>query len=245
VDAILRPGLHEYFRSAQATLPLVIYEVSCWLTMPADMSPVASTTSAAPDFGSRRPSEPPFMTIAFIQSVEFVGLPHSLATPSDPTRDANATLPATVSYTMADPWGVCYSSPSAISSRFSALSYHTYSTAPESDHSPSSGRLLMRHTIAADKGRSASSQARSPGRCVRDATVSVGGVGNAEATTPRGARGVTNPATLPTERFGIYVDGEYYGPFAYASITPCVAPGDSEPLVLPLRTFFPIEGTGE
>ena len=123
---------------------------------------------------------------------------------------------------MADPWGVCYSSPSVISSRFSALSYHTYSHAPEADHSPASGRLFMRHTLGADKGRSASSQSRSPGRYVRDATVSVGGVGSAEAITPRATRGVTNPATSPTERFGIYVDGDYYGPFAYASITPCV-----------------------
>jgi len=97
----------------------------------------------------------------------------------------------------------------------------------------------MRSTMASDKGRSGAAT-RAPSRYVRTATIGVGSTGVTESLTPRSVRG--GSVTPAVDRFGLYVDGEYYGPFAYATIAPCVAPGDSEPLKLPLQTFFPLQG---
>ena len=48
------------------------------------------------------------------------------------------------------------------------------------------------------------------------------------------------------ERFGLLVDGEYYGPFAHVHIGPCLLPGTSEAISLPLATFFRIDdGTAD
>mgnify|MGYP001310595537 CR=1 FL=1 len=43
------------------------------------------------------------------------------------------------------------------------------------------------------------------------------------------------------ERFGVLVDGEYYGPFAQVQLVPCVVPGETAQLALPVRTFRPVE----
>ena len=49
------------------------------------------------------------------------------------------------------------------------------------------------------------------------------------------------PPTNPNQRFSLYIDGELYGPFAHVVLTPCVAPNESAPITMPIRTFFPIE----
>jgi hypothetical protein len=149
------------------------------------------------------------------------------------------TLPASL-FVLTLPAVLCllqYASPTSVNARFGALSFHTFST--ETAHCPTSGRLQMRCAIASDKGRAAAS--RAPHRYVGAASLSAW-VGGADAVaTPRMPRGGGVSAAMPSERFGLYVDGQYYGPFAHATIQPCTAPGHSEPLSLPVRTFFPIE----
>ena len=144
---------------------------------------------------------------------------------------------AHVSYTMADPWSVSYTTPCTLSARFASLSFHTFSSGTStgtsgtgSMHSPSAGRLQMRCAMAAEKGR----PARAPHRYVNAVTIQSSPSLDAP-NTPRTARGT------PHESFGLYADGEYYGPFAFAMVSPCVVPGSSEPLTMPVRTFFPLE----
>ena len=76
-------------------------------------------------------SQAPFITVAFSCGVEVV----LVGGGGGDGGGANLT----VQYTMADPWGVAYSSPATLSGRFTALSFANFSS--ETGHSPSSGRL--------------------------------------------------------------------------------------------------------
>lgn len=223
----LRALLNDYLRSATASMPIRLFEVSCWLTPPADAGARGSRAN-------QKPAEPPFLTIAFAQSVELV----AAAGAAEPLA-SGAGLPIAVSYTMADPWGVPYPTATTINARFSALSMHTFSLEPF--HAPSSGRLQMRCTMAAkDKSTAAAAAAaaRSPQRHIVAATITSGldALGADGAQTPRTARGA--------EKFGLLVDGEYYGPFAHMQVRACCVPGSSEPLTLPIATFFRIGDDG-
>ena len=233
--APLRSCLCDYLRSATAALPLKLFEVACWLTPPMSAGSSSGFLSPdAPSSSSKRPAEPPFITIAFGQSVEVVG--------SNGTSQREASAEAggvnvCVSYTMSDPWGVSYPTPTTIAARFNSLSMHTHSIDPF--HSPSSGRLQLRCSLSATSSAKAS---RSPLRYVKTATVSAGrDLAGADSTTPRLQ---TRPGSAGMERFGLLVDGEYYGPFAYVHISQCVVPGSSEAISLPLMSFFPI-GDGD
>lgn len=136
-------------------------------------------------------------------------------------------ISATVTYALADPRGVAEQSATTIATRFSTISMHTFSTeAPH--HSPSSGRLQLRCGLARPGGRTGEAL---PLRYVKTASISAGPV-SSMPSTPRSAPG--------QERFGLLVDGEYYGPFAQVRVAPCVVPGEAEPLTLPICTIFPV-----
>ena len=82
---------------------------------------------------------------------------------------------------------------------------------------------------------------RAPHRYVR--TAAIGAVAGSSAAdgkpSPRGAA-----VAGSSERFGVLVDGDYYGPFTYALVVPCnTEPGNTEPLALPLTTFSPVSPT--
>ena len=100
----------------------------------------------------------------------------------------------------------------------------------------------MRCSLAASSSRST----RAPLRYVQSASVSAGCAASTEGLgapkTPRG--GVAERAATGEHRFGLLVDSEYYGPFAHVAITPCVVPGTSENVTLPLGTFFHIDEDG-
>jgi hypothetical protein len=226
--APLRACLTDYFRTATSLLPVKIFEASCWLVPPADGASTRRTAEQAPS-----------ITIAFAQSLEVVAI-----APASTEAGAPASVDASVAYTMADPWGVPYPTPTTITARFAGLSMHSFSTEPF--HSPSSGRLQLRTAIASEKGgkstaaAAAAAAARSPLRYIVSATISAGrdasSDGAAPPPTPRG--GPRN------ERFGLLVDGEYYGPFAHVQVAPCVVPGSAEPIALPLTTFFRVGDEG-
>ena len=137
--------------------------------------------------------------------------------------------------------GVEYPTPSTIAGRFASLGWHTYSSS-EPFHSPASGRLQMRCCLTSQKGDKGGGKA--PMRYVKQSAIHAGanaGLGGAGAQDgslmPRTPR---TPSGARDERFGLLVDGEYYGPFAYCHVSPCVVPGSSEQISLPLATFFPI-----
>ena len=111
--APLQQSLAHYFTGAHSVLQLQLWNIRCWLSLPGDGS---------------SPSDAPFVSFAFCQSVEV-----QLASAGDAGRDL------TVTYTVADPWGVSYNSSAGISGRFSALSFASWSSDPL--HLPSSGRL--------------------------------------------------------------------------------------------------------
>ena len=71
--APLRACLSDYLRSATASLPIKLFEARCWLTPPPEES-VGGGSSNGPSW------EPPFITIAFAQSVELVGAAQSTST---------------------------------------------------------------------------------------------------------------------------------------------------------------------
>ena len=276
-DAPLRRTLTEYFRSARSTLPVVLFEVACWLTPPAD-TPASSragsqgsqvpTAAAAATAGcgasgmatsSARPGEAPFITIVFSSSVEVVAaadrplVEQSMSNVSSAAREGSLNkdggVPLSVTYQMADPWGVAYTQLTSLAARFSSLSLHTFSDEPPL-HFPSSGRLQMRASVTA-------ARTRSPCRYITTATISAGREATATARPapvdsdrPAGGSLARMPsrqqqlAAPATERFGLFVDGEYYGPFAYAQVSPCCVPGQSEPISLPLGTFFAMDDGG-
>ena len=245
-EAPMRACLTEYLRSAQACLPLMIYEVALWLTPPSDALTASAPHSASPS--SKRPTEPPFLTVAFCQSLELVpALPTGGASAAEPAVSAGkgeaSGVLAHVVYSMADPWGVTYGTPTVMTARFAGLGFHSH--AADSAHCPSDGRLQMRCTIAGGgTSRSAAASVRSPHRYVRSASIAAG-VGAAGAdpglVSAKGAgRGGATLRDSGADRFGVLVDGEYYGPFAYALVSPCHANNESEQLSLPLSTFFPV-----
>ena len=226
-SAPLRACLNDYLRSATTSLPLRLFEVSCWLTPPAES---ARSSGSSGRSSMSKAVEPPFLTIAFAQSIELVGASGA----AEPIA-SGAGLPIAVSYTMADPWGVPYPTASTITARLTALSMHTY--AHEPFHSPSSGRLQMRCTVAT-KAAAASAARSSPSRHITSATISSG----LDALGADG--GQQAPRTPRGERFGLLVDGEYYGPFAHVQVGACFVPGSSEQLTLPIATFFRIGDDG-
>ena len=68
-----------------------LFEAQCWVSPP-------STTAGTH-------AEPPFLTVAFCSSVELV----------QPGGGADGGgVPLAIQFTMADPWGVAYSSPTSI-----------------------------------------------------------------------------------------------------------------------------------
>ena len=220
--APLRATLTDYFRASRACLQVRLFEVACYTAAPPPPPSAASAVSM------KRPTDAPFVTLVFGQSVEVVSVGG---------RDESGGPPvgATVCYTMSDPWGVPYQTPTTVAGRFACLSWHTFSSAPF--HSPASGRLQMRCGLAT---KSAPASSKPPMRYADTASVHAGlgaGLGGAQdgSLTPRTPRGGGQDG-----KFGLLVDGEYYGPFAYCHIAPCTAPGTSEQLSLPLATFFPI-----
>ncbi|KAL1504666.1 hypothetical protein AB1Y20_008446 [Prymnesium parvum] len=199
----------EYFMTANATLHLKLWNLQCWLTTP----------------DSSGPSEPPFVTFAFCESVECV-----LSSGSESSgRDLSVT------YTVADPWGVAYNCAAAMNGRFSSLSFANWSTDPV--HLPSSGRLQMRCNASTLSGK-ATRTSENPLRYIKSASITAGNSllsGLAvDAKTPR------RQGTM-SERFMMQVDGQPHGPFACVQISPCIPPGGTEPISLPISTFFPIE----
>lgn len=230
----LRMCVTELLRSATAVLPIKLFEVACWLTHPTASS--ADTTNSS---SSKRPSEAPFLTIAAGQSVEVVsaaGQPGSI-----PGEAGGSSVSADVSYTMADPWGVSYPTSTRIKARFNALSFHTHCVEPF--HSPSSGRLQMECRLAS--ASNAKSQP-TPLRYIKVATITAGRDGVQDgppSSRPQRSLGSAG-GNSSGDRFGLLVDGEYYGPFSHAHISPCVVPGTSQVLTLPICTFFPIDSDG-
>jgi hypothetical protein len=108
-EAPLLGCLTEYLRSAQAILPIVLFEVSCWVTSPPSISPTSSAngTINASTASTKLPTEPPFLTIAFCESLEVVAAPLApggQAAEGGSVRDP--LLSMTVTYTMSDPRGV-------------------------------------------------------------------------------------------------------------------------------------------
>ena len=92
----------------------------------------------------------------------------------------------------------------------------------------------MRCSLASGGG--GAKAVRAPLRYVKSASVSALGGSDSGYATPR--------RLAADERFGLLVDGEYYGPFAHAQIAPCVMPGSSETISLPVMSFFPIDDDG-
>jgi hypothetical protein len=233
----LRACVTELLRSATAVLPIKLFEVACWLSHPPASSSLSGDGAASSS--AMRPSEAPFLTVAVGQSIEVVS---AAAQPGAAASEAGGGgVSVGVSYTMADPWGVSYPTSTRIKARFSALSFHTHCVAPF--HSPSSGRLQMECRVAST---SAGKAQPSPLRYVKAATISSGrdgvqdGLPSSRLQRNPGAAGGNSGA----ERFGLLVDGEYYGPFSHAQIAPCVVPGTSQVLTMPICTFFPIESDG-
>jgi len=140
-----------------------------------------------------------------------------------------------VTYTVADPWGVAYNCAAAMNGRFSSLSFANWSTDPV--HLPSSGRLQMRCNASTLSGK-ATRTSENPLRYIKSASITAGNSllsGLAvDAKTPR------RQGTM-SERFMMQVDGQPHGPFACVQISPCIPPGGTEPISLPISTFFPIE----
>ena len=235
-QAPLREALDDYYRGARAVLPLKLFEARCYLAPP------------------RAAEEKPFVTIAFCGSVEV-----QLA------AAAGEGQALAVEYSLGDPWGVeCardaanrrppaartdrahrpslnphpharfgrYASPMSIGARFSSLSFSTFGLEPL--HSPASGRLQMRcaHTTPNSKGTPSG-----PLRHVMRAKISCGAAALGDVKSPATPRAKAAAA----ERFSILVDGEWYGPFAHVELAPCVRPGSSEALTLPLATFIPVD----
>jgi len=215
--APLQQTIFDYFSTAHASLDLKLWNLQCWLN---------------PPDGSGGAADAPFVTFAFCGSVECV-----LVGGGDSSgRDL------TVSYTVADPWGVEYNNAAVISGRFSALSFSAWSTDPV--HLPSSGRLQMRcNASALTGGKSAGKAFESPLRHIKAASITAGASAAPTAAADGGKtpRATTRPAASNGERFVMLVDGEPYGPFACVQIAPCVPPGGKEAITLPVSTFFPIE----
>ncbi len=248
-EAPLRACLTEYLRSAHASVPIALFEVGLWLSPPPDALTASGSNPSA--LATARPAEPPFLTVAFCASLEVIpplptgggaGAAEASAGAGKGDPSGGAQL-AHVVYSLADPWGIAGAAPATMAARFASLSFHTHAT--DTGHCPSDGRLQMRCAVAGATGRSAAQPTRTPHRYVRTAAIGAG-AGSAAVDPSMGAgkpAGRGAAAAAGTERFGVLVDGEYYGPFAYALVTPCVAPGDSEPLTLPLTTFFPVPPT--
>ena len=227
-EAPLRACLAEYLRSAHAAVPLVLFEVSLWLITPPEIAKAISERDTSA-LSAPRPGEPPSLTVAFCASLEVVAAADAPAG-TGKSESSGTALPAHLVYNLIDPLGVEGAGLTAMTARFASLSFHTHAT--DMWHCPSDGRLQMRYAVA---GRS--QPTRAPHRYVR--TAAIGAVASSSAAdgkpSPRGAA-----VAGSSERFGVLVDGEYYGPFTYALVVPCIAPGDTEPLTLPLTTFFPL-----
>ena len=197
----LHSCLSHYLLSASSVMHMQLWSVQCWLSPPAD----GATTS-----------EPPFVTFAFCESVDL-----ALNSQSEGGGGGGGGgSPLSVTYTVADPWGVSYNASASLSGRFVALTFAACATDPV--HLPSSGRLQMRASQAKTGGAKA---ADGPLRYVRSASVSVG------AAAAAGGEGGTSKGKTPrftSDRFSVVVDGETYGPFAFVVLTPCVRPGGSE-----------------
>ena len=116
---------------------------------------------------------------------------------------------------------------------------HTYCAEPL--HSPSSGRLQMRASLATS-GKASSGSSNSPRRYITHAAISAG------LDAAAGAPGAAEPSSggrtprSAGSTFGLLVDGEYYGPFAHVQVGPCLVPGSSEVVTLPVSTFFSVGG---
>jgi len=206
----LHQCLVDYFREAEQVMLVKVFEVQCWVAPP-------EQTEGA--------KEAPFVTLAFCTTVE-VQLAGGVG-------EASGGAALSVQLTMADPYGVSYSSQVSLTGRFNALSFHNLSTEPE--HSPCSGRLQFRCGYASG---SAKQTGEGPLRFVKTATVTAG-----STTASDNARATRQKSVPPSavERFSLLVDGDFYGPFAHIQITPCILPGGREELMLPVRTFFPIK----
>ena len=98
----------------------------------------------------------------------------------------------------------------------------------------------MRCAHASAASKSASRVVEGALRYVKTATLGSGAAPSPGESMSRGG-GARDKKAGPTERFGLLVDGEYYGPFAHVQLTPCVPPGQLEELALPVNTFFPLE----
>lgn len=199
----LRQMVVDYLKDARAKLHVRLFEAQCWLSPPST--------------GTGAKAEAPFITIAFSSWADVV------LTGGPGESGGNLTL----EYTMADPYGVAYSSPTALSGRFTALSFNNVSL--ETGHSPTSGRLQMRCCHSSTSGKAASRIVESPLRHIKTATLSAGAATSANESLVRG-RGAQQKGGggSSNERFGLLVDGEYYGPFAHVQLTPCVPPGQLE-----------------
>lgn len=166
--------------------------------------------------------------------------------------DSCIAMTARASHRMPSCFGNRYSSPSHVFGRFSALTFHTFSDG-EPLHYPSGGRLLMRctHTpVVGAKGGGGSRTTDVPTRYIKTATISnaastenVPGMLKRLPETPRERKAAqqTQGGGGLEQRFSLYIDGEFYGPFAHVMLTPCVPPGEAEAITLPVRTFFPLE----
>ena len=86
-------------------------------------------------------------------------------------------------------------------------------------------------------GHSAAATPSGPLRHVMRAKISCGAAALGDVKSPATPRAKAAAA----ERFSILVDGEWYGPFAHVELAPCVRPGSSEALTLPLATFIPVD----
>ena len=243
----LRSCLNDYLRSATSVLHIKLFEVACWLTPPPDISIAHGARGGGGSSGRLPLSEPPFITIPFAQSVEVVTSSSSAGGSGMLSREGSegdvgtrgGGIAAAVTYTMADPWGVPYPTPVTTASRFQQLSMHTYCAEPL--HSPSSGRLQMRASLATS-GKASSGSSNSPRRYITHAAISAG------LDAAAGAPGAAEPSSggrtprSAGSTFGLLVDGEYYGPFAHVQVGPCLVPGSSEVVTLPVSTFFSVGG---
>lgn len=100
----------------------------------------------------------------------------------------------------------------------------------------------MRCSLAASSSRGS----RAPHRYFQTATVSAGHAAAMDSRdAPGNLRQHAGRAGGAEQRFGIYADGEYYGPFAHVAISPCMPPGRSyQPVAIPMSTFFRVDDGG-